>query len=124
MDPYAEWVVIGRELVRKNPESTLWDLLCIMYAYKTGHSVPEMPEEEDVLDCHYLGHTTEGIARVLESDKETISIILKSAGFCPFTKPLPAVLKAIVDYPQLYPVTPHIMKKVISELEKLQEYVV
>ena len=122
MDPYAEWAVVGRELLSRDPYATLWDLIKVMYTYKTGCTVPEMPEEDDVVDCHYFGYTTEAIAAELESDKETVSIILKSAGFCPFTKPLPATLKAIVDFPEIYPVSTHIGKKVALELAKVDTY--
>lgn len=43
-DPYMEWVVVAEELMRVNPEATMWDLMAIMWKYKTGTDVPE--EEE------------------------------------------------------------------------------
>jgi len=85
-DPYEEWYVVAKELVRKDKEATLWDLIELMYKYKTGCEVPEFPEEEEIINLHLNGHTKTDIADKLDCDVCMIHSILTERGFKAFRK--------------------------------------
>lgn len=122
--PLDEWVVVGKELLRRNPDATLWDLVCVMYKYKTGCVVPEMPSELDVVNEHMLGHSSHTIAKILGTDTETVTAILKSLGYLPFRADLPHsvhVVNISVNVSsakataKLYGMTEHMVARVVDE---------
>lgn len=87
-DPYHEWAVVAKELVRKNEEATMWDLFKVMYEYKTGCEMIEFPDEEEVIYYHMCGMSKRKIAEEVNSSIETVDYILRQNGFIPLRKSL------------------------------------
>jgi len=122
--PLDEWVIVGKELLDRDPDATLWDLLCVMYKYKTGCDVPEMPSEESVIDHHLSGQCSSTIAKELETDTETVVNILKSVGYTPFRADLPYSAhtirltvngSSVKEAAKLYNMTRHMVNRALDE---------
>jgi len=122
--PLDEWVIVGKELLERDPEATLWDLLCVMYKYKTGCDVPEMPDEYDVVNGHMLGYSSHTIAKCYGSDADTIISILKSMGYKPFRADLPYSVhtisltvsgSSVKETAKLYGMTEHMVNRALDE---------
>lgn len=97
MDTMDEFIIVGKKLYQLNPEATLWNLLVVMYEYKTGCKFPELPDEDDVLYCYFNGLSARSIAKRLNTDAETVITILKSIGFTPHRNDLPCTVEQIFD---------------------------
>lgn len=94
-DPYREWAVVAEELMEQNPDATMWDLIEVMYEYKTGASIPEFPGENAIVELHMLGMSAKNIADKLETRSEVIADVLRSIGFAPFRYDLPVSVTSV-----------------------------
>lgn len=83
-DPYREWAVVAEELMERNPDATMWDLMKIMWKYKTGSTIPEAPDENAIVVLHMLGMSAMNIAGKLETNSQIVADVLRSIGFTPF----------------------------------------
>lgn len=124
--PLDEWVIVGKELLERDPDATLWDLLCVMYKYKTGCDVPEMPNEYDVVNKHMLGRCSSTIAKELETDIGSVANILTSMGYTPFRADLPCSVhtisltltvggSSVSGAAKLYGMTEHMVNRTVDE---------
>lgn len=82
--PYEEWTIVAAELVREDPEATMWDLIKCMYEYKTGCELGTFPDERRVVEMHMDGFSKSEIAEELGCDTLAVGDILASMGFTGF----------------------------------------
>ena len=86
VDPYEEWYIVAKELVRRDKDATLWDLIKCMYEYKTSCEIPDFPDENKVIGLHMRGWPKVKIAEELSCKTNTINFILDNMGFKGFRK--------------------------------------
>lgn len=97
-DPFMEWVVVAEHMAKQDEDATLFDLIKVMYEYKTGCDFPEMPDEETTVELHLEGHSKREIADELSCSLDTVDDILSSIGFTPFKTSLGLDVFSIKDF--------------------------
>ena len=128
--PLDEWYVVAKELVRRDEDATLWDLIAIMYEYKTGCNVPDFPEESRVIGLHMHGWPKVRIANKLDCDTGTVNFILDSAGFKGFRKEpeyspfeIEDMLNDDCARDKLNTMSNYLFNRCLGELKTYKEYV-
>jgi len=77
-DPYREWVVVAEFLLALDRDATMFDLIKVMYEWKTSCPFPEMPDEDVVLSLFDSGMSPVNIARNLDTESGVVRAILES----------------------------------------------
>lgn len=122
------------ELLKANPNATLWDFLHVWYEFLHG-SFPVTETDDDIVELIYLhlsGYSPGAIAKALDIERGNVVAYLKSMEFRPWTykaKDLP-MLKIYSDWQtaqdskmimDLYGVSKHMFDKIIAEFSTARE---
>lgn len=122
--------MLARELLKNNPDATLWDFLRVWYEYLHGN-FPVNETDEDITHIiyfHLSGKSPKLIAKILDINQSNVVAYLKSMGFRPWTSrhqdiPMLKVYEDLVysGDPELickkYNISRHVADKIGQEFE-------
>lgn len=122
--------VLARELLKNDPNATLWDFLRVWYEYLHGN-FPVNETDEDITHIIYLhlsGKSPKLIAKTLDINQNNVVAYLKSMGFRLWTSkhqdvPMLKVYEDLVwsgdpgAVCKMYSISRHIADKIGKEFE-------
>lgn len=121
---------LAAELLRNDPDASLWDFLCLWYEYLHGN-FPVTETDEEVVKIvyfHLSGLSPTVISKTLDINQGNVVAYLKSMGFRPWTSKhqgMPTV-KIYEDWVHTqdvklicenYKITKHTFNKIVDEFE-------